>query len=450
MYNNYRPNSPFYSNNIFELFSSESEDSEQDLDWIEAMAASTVLNRATASSQVHKVLKSHLDENPIDDQYFADNIKTFKCLFGVKADLWTAFNNAKNNYVTEGLMSVRIEQATAIANAAVRIREENTQTATTVIKKSNAEVPLDGLDLSELDRLDALRKLVVSKMTGKPAPSVSQANNADQMVHCMNDDIKAIKITGFIPEKYLVNHYIWRCYEHARRKGIEIEDMSLESDHSCDNNIWIKIVDRWDLERKNAKPDSVDSSDLQKSANKFSVDVLVTYINTYKTQVDSDIQSCDHALSILKRVAAYTTLTTIGKSVWTQFLDANQDIKSICDGFNVKFKLFDNPGKLTKNRLFACAATVFKACDETSVFATGGRVRQTQVPKLIVKIYQIEERAGEIVQHTGHTSTCEHMLHILLTLGSSNNYAYNRNMIPSSAKDVMFTEVVTKPRNRIL
>lgn len=245
MFNNYRPHSPFYVNNIFELFSSDSEDSDFESDWSEIMAASAILNRSTASSQVHKTLKSHLDANPIEHKYFNDNRKIFRKIYDVDAELWKNFDDAKNAYVIDADLSVRIEQATAIANAAVKIREANVATASTVIRASNATVLLDGLDVAELDALETLRRVVVAKMTGKPAPVVSQVNNADQMVLNMNEDIKAIKITGFIPEKYLVNHYIWRCYQHAARKGIRVEEFEQTSAHSCNEAVWKCIVERW-------------------------------------------------------------------------------------------------------------------------------------------------------------------------------------------------------------
>lgn len=195
-----------------------------------------------------------------------------------------------------------------------------------------------------------------------------------------------------------------------------------------------KVVDEFRKHKDDPIPQQ--NAALAYASNKFAVDVYCATINRYKNNIKSQVQTVDDFLTLMRIIAAFLNKSSIKKTEWLHFVKANSNYKAFFTGLEEANFLYDNPGKLTRARLFACASSLYKAPEPLALFGVNNRL--ALIPKMIAKIYDTEVKFNIIDKQKGNTSTSEHLCHLLMTLGGNNAYVWNRNMIPKSIRDTKF------------
>lgn len=423
MFNQLDIKSPFYTHNSFD-FESESSDSD-----FEEMS---VINQIhTAGSNIHKGLVEFFQQNPIPAGTYTDNQTVLKALYEADENLWKAYGDAVTAYSNEKTTDQRLADANVISAAAIAIRSANANTKLTIISTGQAAVTLTGLTAAEIASLNALHQVVVTKMTG--SAGTGNAEKAAKMVEDFKSDMEKAKIDNCFPERWANRHGVWKCVQHELQKGRAL-DYDENDPTARDKEAWKNVVKRF----KECKMDAIiqPNETLANASNKFAVDVYCAAINRYRMTTQEDKRSFDDFKTILEIVAAWLGKTSIKKSEWQNLVRVNKKYKQFLDRLDEANTLYDNPGKLTRARLFACASSVFAAPEPLAMFGVSSRLEK--IPKMIVKIYDIEVTAGLIDVRRGTTSTSEHLLHLLLTLSSANAYVWNRNSIPTSIRQTTF------------
>lgn len=175
------------------------------------------------------------------------------------------------------------------------------------------------------------------------------------------------------------------------------------------------------LLKDNAKPN--DQAQTLNMANKFAVDAFAVVNNHYKIIHPQNKQNVEDSLGLLIKIAAFTNFTSVGTQSWANFVRLQTDHATFLANLTTANTIYDNPGKLTKARLIACAGCLYRSCDPTAIFMTTDHSHA--VPRLISQIYILEKENDEISDIVGTTSNSEQALHLLLCLGERFNYGYN-------------------------
>lgn len=399
--------------------------SDSDTDSDDNMA--TTVKRNTCSSKIHKKLSVFFTTNPVGANVYADNLRCFSAMYNVDPTLWTNYKTAKAAFSATSTLEERLNSAIAIGDAAVTIRTAAGM-AMTVVTTSNTSVTLSGLNAPEIASLNELLTLLHKKMVvGGSAPA--KAGDPKDMVNGFIHDMMIAKDIGSLPQKYYKPHKVWAIYQCAGQKKITMPDWEKSTDLA-----WNKIVDDIAKLSEDAKADTTGAS--LNMANKFAIDTFCVVINHYLDTMPENGRSLADLTKILSKVARFTQATSVSSLAWNNFIKAQPLHKSFLASLTDGNLLYDNPGKLTKGRLMACAGCLYMSYDETAVFGTSNKT--TNVPKLIAEIYNLEKESDEISPDSGVTSTSEHMLHLLLCLGENYTYAYNRNKIPHSVRNTKF------------
>lgn len=424
MFNVLDIDNPFYINNNFDF----SSDSDSESDDIEMSAANMI---HTAGSSTHKELIQFFKLNKISENTFDANQKTIKSLFDASEGLWKVYKDSITAYSNDDTEEMRLTKAKAIGAAAVKLRESQDDSRLTIIRASTKEVTIAGLSAAEIVSLKELHDLVLLKMQGNGQKG--NAEKANQMVREFKDDMELAKTDNTFPAKWIKNHGIWKCVQHEAQHGRNLE-YTVDDAGVLNKEKWALVVAEFNKHKDDAVP--AQGTGLANASNKFAVDVYCAAINRYKATVALKDQSKENFLDLMKMVSAFLNKSSIKKSEWLHFIKANSDYKSFLSGLDEANYLYDNPGKLTRARLYACASSLYSAPEPLSLFGVENRL--AIIPKMIAKIYEIEKKFNVIDKQKGTTSTSEHLCHLLLTLGSNNPYVYNRNEIPSSIRDTKF------------
>lgn len=423
MFSTFNPESPFYLNNNFD-FSSDS-DSDEDF---EMSALNQIHN---SGSTIHKDLIEFFKEHPISQETYDGNLQVLKSLYDVKVELWNEYKDAVKKYSNDDNEDERLAKAIAIGDAAVKIRDQNDVTKLTVIRQSTKEVTVNGLTADEIILLKELHELVLVKMQG--TGQRGSAENANKMVAEFKRDMELAKIDNTFPSRWIKNHGVWKCCEHEKRQGRDLV-YNYNDAGVLDPVSWKLVVDEFNKHKVDAIPQQ--GGNLANASNKFAVDVYCATINRYKTTMSEQKQSWENFVVLMKIVAAFQCKSSIKKTEWLMFVRSNEQFKPFFNGLDEINFLYDNPGKLTRPRLFACAASVFPAPEPLSLFGVNDRL--ALIPKTIAKIYSVEKKFNIIDKMRGTTSSSEHLCHLMLTLGAQNSYVWNRNKIPHSIREVKF------------
>lgn len=387
----------------------------------------------TAGSSIHKALIKFFDNHPIPETTLQANRTVLKALYEVSGDLWKAYADAVSDFSNDASDEERLKQATKIGQAALAIRTANNATKHTVITENQVEVTIAGLTADEIKSLKELHELVLAKM--QASGEKGGAENANQMVAAFKQDMECAKIDNTFPYKWIKNHGVWKCCQHEKQKGGEIvysaDDPSVKE---ANREAWKKVVEEFNKHKDDAIPQK--SSLLAGASNKFSVDIYCATINRYRNVIPENERSWEDLLNALEVLSGFMGKSSIKKQDWLHFLGRNTKYKKFFSDLDESNFLYDNPGKLTKARLFACVSSVHKAPDSLALFGVNNRLEM--IPKMIAKIYDIEKENNIIDKAKGTTSTSEHLCHVLLTLGATNSYVHHRNQIPKSIREVKF------------
>lgn len=424
MFNLLNIDSPFYINNNFDFDSSDSEtDSDSEM---------SVMNQLhTSGSQIHKKLIEFFELNKIPDETLTKNNEVFKRLFEAPIEKWNDYSSAVNSYTNDDTEEERLKKAIMIGDAAVSIRESSDMTKLTIITDGTKEVNITNLSIDEVALLKELHELVLTKMQGNGQKG--SAEKANQMVAEFKRDMNLAKIDGTFPHRWVKNHGVWKCCEHEKRLGNELK-YSVDDADVVDKEGWVKVVEAFNRHKDSAPPQQ--GSTLANASNKFAVDVYCATINRFKTKMPEANRGYDQLRLLLQKVAAFQNKSSVKKTDWMLFIAANPMFKNFLNGLDENNSLYDNPGKLTKARLFACAASMFPAPEPLALFGVNDRL--SKIPKMIALIYSIEKKFNIIDKAKATTSSSEHLCHLMLTLGSQNAYVWNRNKIPHSIRDTKF------------
>lgn len=386
-------------------------------------------SKQTCSSAIHKLLSGFFKNDPIDDGYFADNMKCFIAMFNTDPALWNKYNDAKTAFNTQDTTENQIKQASEIADCAIALRASSVDSAASVITTNMPQITLNGLNAIESVNMKKLHDLLIRKMSqGKQ--TATDPDSARKMLSDFKNDIEVSKVTLVLPHKWAVGNRIWKINEISKQfEGHEF-DFS-----KYDVGAGWKDVKALIESLKDDKPTDANHQ-MQQMSNKFAVDAFAVVINHYKKTLPEANQSLQNLLDLLKIVAAFTTTSSISKIAWSGLTQKHKaSYPGFFDALTTANLLYDNPAKLTKSRLFSCAATLFLSYDPTAVFA---KRNLNTVPRMIVAIFALEEKYNEISNEQNTTSTSEHMMHLLLSVGEQFSYAYNRNAIPNSVRTVRF------------
>lgn len=401
-----------------------SSESDSDTDY-ETMASS--LKRNQCASNVHKKIKSFFTNNPIPEETFKSSVTVFDAMFALPKADWAKYTAAKNAFLPTATLADRVEQATAIGECACNIRVKAGQ-AMSVITTSFPTVTIQGLEAGDIEALNELITVLHKKMivggtvkqsTGDPAAVIQQ----------FKEDMELAKDVGMIPPKYYKPHKIWAMFQHAQQKGIELAFAEVAG-----NDAYNKIVQNVNNLKEDARA-STEGATLN-MANKFAVDAFAVVIAHYKDNVAEKDQSLADVKEILRKVAGFTRMSSVGTTAWANFVKANVKHTGFLNGLTDGNMLYDNPGKLTKARLIACSGCLYVSNDIAAIFGAADHTKA--VPKLISEIFILEKENGEILDTVNSTSNSEHALHLLLCLGERFNYSYNRNKIPHSVRQTKF------------
>lgn len=385
----------------------------------------------TAGSSIHKDLIAFFDTHAIPDSKYEENTKTLKAMFGSDTASWNTYKAAVAAYSNDATEDERLACAISIGDAAVAIRLGKDDSKMTVITEGTAEVNVAGLGPEEITNLKELQTLVLTKMQG--TGEKGSAEKANQMVKEFKNDMELAKIDNTFPSRWIHNHGVWKCVQHELQAGRQLG--YTENDAGVvDKAGWKKVVDEFNKHKDDAIPQQ--NTSLSNASNKFAVDVYCATINRYKTTILQAKQNWEHFLRAMQLVSAFLRKSSIKKTEWLAFIRSNEEYKPFFAGIEEANYLYDNPGKLTRARLFACASSVYKAPEPLALFGVENRL--AIIPKMIAKIYVTEKKFNIIDKQKGTTSTSEHLFHLLLTLGSANAYVWNRNRIPKSIRETKF------------
>lgn len=424
MCNRLNVDSPFYINNNFDFTSSESDTDEE----FEMSALNQI---HTAGSSIHKDLIAFFDTNAVPDSKYEENTKTLKAMYNADEELWTKYKDAVSAYSNDATEAERLACAIKIGEAAIAIRSKNDDSKMTIITEGTAEVTIAGLGPEEITNLKELQTLVLAKMQG--TGEKGSAEKANQMVKEFKNDMELAKIDNTFPSRWIRNHGVWKCVQHEQQSGRQL--VYTEADAGAvDPAGWKKVVEEFNKHKDDAIPQQ--NTTLANASNKFAVDVYCATINRYRVNMTPAAQSWAHFLRSMQLVSAFLRKSSIKKTEWLAFIRSNEAYKPFFAGIEEANYLYDNPGKLTRARLFACASSVFKAPEPLALFGVQNRL--AVIPKMIAKIYVTEKKFNIIDKQKGTTSTSEHLFHLLLTLGSTNAYVWNRNKIPKSIRETKF------------
>lgn len=234
-----------------------------------------------------------------------------------------------------------------------------------------------------------------------------------------------MKRTMVFPHKWAQKQRVWKG------KTININKNSVGNGEDA---AWNALINEMEELKKDISP-AKDAAPLGMS-NKFAVDVFACTINHFKRTMPETQRGLPVFLRIMDAVAGYTCQSSISAAQWGRFVNAHADWQPFFRDIGAGNTLYDNPAKMTKARLFSCAALLYKGIEPTCLFGVGDH--STKIPKMISIIYKLETDYHEISPDVGHTSNSEHLLHLLLSLGAEHTYAWNRNHIPHSVRNVTF------------
>lgn len=411
----------------------ESEDSYSSSDDSECGGEMTTQQQSNAcGSKTHKVLTKFFSESPVDETTFITNLVTIKTLYEVDDALWAKYQTACGNFKVTDSMAEKITKASAIADAAKEIRTKENITAPTVIVNNHPEVKIENLSQDEIKSLKSLHTVLTAKLTGSTGENKTKNPGAAlEMARDFINDMKIISSTKILPTKWLVNNRIWKCFEVAKANNLQIVLPQRVQGEDPINDI-VDLIEKHKIDEPAKQSDKPTVA----FANKFSVDPVVCVISHYKKSIKKGDQSYDDFIELMNMVAAFTRMSSISVNSWFNFTRANKKYTSFWDGITLNNVLYDNPGKMTKARLFSCAGLVTHAYVETAAF--GCQNVMSKIPKLICSIYKLDQEYNQIGTDKGTTSTSEHLLHLLLSLGGQFSYICNRNFIPKSVRDVKF------------
>lgn len=314
-----------------------------------------------------------------------------------------------------------------IGKAAIAIRNSSDVTKPTVITQHQAEVTINGLTADEITSLRELEELMKSKMTGTGKKGTAQ--EADNMLTRFMADMENAKVAGFILQKWISDHRIWKCCQHYLQKN----KSELKFDKIDNNEVWNKVVDEFINKFKEDAAPSTGSS-FAGASNKFAVDVYCAAIARFKAKLPN--MTVDDFFKAMEIVSAFLKMSSISKVNWASMIIANSKFKLFFSQLDEANQLYDNPGKITRPRLYACASSLFPAYEPLALF--GVESRMAKIPKIIAAIYTIEKEKKVISEMYKSTSTSEHLIHLLLALGSTYPYVYNRNAIEGSVRNTAF------------
>lgn len=419
MFTKINVNHQFYLKNHFYL-NSES-DSDEDF-----LIMSNTTNQSTAASKIHKELGKFFEKNPIPDETYTENINVIKALFSAEEHLWNQYREAVAQYSNDDTDEMRLQKAIAIGKAATALRNSNDDLKATVIHENQPEVTISGLSVEEVTNLKELEKLLRTKMSGQGKKG--NAEQANEMLKEFLNDMEKAKLTGSLSDKWTQHNRIWKCCQHYKQKndGLELTYAKTNDD------LWNKVVD--DFNKRKLEPAPTAGNTLSGAANKFSVDVYCATISQFKHKLPS--LNIDDFLHGMRIVSAFLQCSSIKRGHWSKIVVIQEKYRPFFGSIDEVSDLYDNPGKITRPRLFACAASLYKASEPLALFGVQNRL--ASIPKMIALIYRIEKEKGCISNEQRTSSTSEHLLHVLLTLGSKHQYVHNRNNIKGSVREVKF------------
>lgn len=408
-------------------YSSSDFDSDSDSDYSEESKMSNLTKAVdTCASKIHHAFVDFFKSHAVDGLYFETNQNIVKTVFACDAALWTEYERARAEFKNEGTLEERAKLASVIGDAAVAIRKSSTLTASSVITANLPIVKIDGLTADEINNIKTLHTLLIAKMSANGKGSAKQGDT-DQMLKDFKNDLSLISKTKCLSPSWFEKFRIWKVEQIAISKKSPI-DWPTDSD----DPIVAALIKRINEAKEIAPPNQ--DGEMANVANKFAVDSIICTINHYKTKVKSG--KVEDFLSLMESIAAFTRSIKVGKIAWLKFVSNFPVEAAFFNDITTGNVLYDNPGKLTKQRLISCAACLFESAEPTAMF--GNTNTTVKIPQMISKVYAIEVKYNVISKEPDTTSTCEHLLHLLLALGSNYSYAFNRNHIPNSVRNVKF------------
>lgn len=380
-----------------------------------------------AASKIHRAVKRFSTANPPNQAVITANVVAFSNVFASAPALWVAYATASKGWDSSATFENQITQATAIANAATALRAAAPGTIKTT---ANVSVNVASASAPSVVLLAELHRLVISKMTGNSnAPSAGAA----EMFEDFKSDLTGSLVSGMIPESWYKNQKIWKMCKYAEDNQQLLPEITEDKPERClaSAAAWAAFYTKFNRVKQMAPTANAARVG---GSNKFAVDSWVCTIAHFKKIQEA--VTVEKVLTILTQVSNFTNMSRIGILEWNAFCQTlggdSQFVTSVATGEG----LYDNPAKMTRARLFACAATVSQSSDPTSIFALPN-VSEIAM-NLLAEIYKIEKDGGIIKPTRNTTSTSEHLMHLLLTLGNGNGYWMNRNNIPTSARAVNF------------
>lgn len=362
------------------------------------MSVEGALRARSRALKKFTVLEDFFHANPVPEDALEKNRKLFTAMFNASDELWDAYNKAKYEYLyghTSDTVQDRRTKLKALSDAAAKIGMVKSDLQLTNIKTNNNADHIHDLTAVEIANLNSLIQIFERKMSKSDETAPANTGAGDQMLEDFIHDMEIVKFLNFMPPKWTENHRIWKCVQHAERRNIVLKYDYNDVDDGK-NESWNKVVDEFKQHAADAPPLG--------PFNKFVVDLFACTINHYKRSIKKTDQSLDGILDILKRVAEYSNckkITTNSLS-WTRFrFTGNPNFTgkiSECDSwknewfFNDVYKKCDarvasGPAQLTRERLFACAATMFNAVEPTALLWIPDHLA---VVKVISKIYEME------------------------------------------------------------
>lgn len=394
-----------------------------------------------ASSDIHRLLRSFQIAHPSPSPVLAANLGLFGQLMGAgaTAEMWGDLAAARDAFDITLEFADKIPLAQAVSDAYIALRN-GAGLQDTIIANNMVNVSLSGVTAANSLLLVELEDLVKRKMSGRMnAPAQNVAASA-QMVNDLVADLNLAMETGDLPGNYFRNNRLWKIHQAAARlnPAVLIQALPGVKPPDCPRSDaqWTTFVQRYNTEVARAPEGGVvGAGQFAGASNKFAVDVWCCFIMHCKT-INNNV-TLETMLQILRDIANYTRQSRIGGLEWNRMVTRMGVNSAYIAGLNARFTLWDNPAKLTKNRLMACAATLFHSADSTFIFSVPQM--STLSSGLIASIYKIEKDAGLVIESKAETSTSEHLMHLLLVMGTDNGFWMNRNQIPGSARQVTFT-----------
>lgn len=374
-----------------------------------------------------EVFKDFFQANPVPEDAFENNRKLFTAMFNESDELWKAYNTAswECRTIHSDTLKERRTKLKALSDAAAKIGMVKSDLQLTNIKINNNTDHHHDLTADEIANLDSLIRLVERKMSTSDVTTPANTGTGDQMLKDFMDDMEKTKILGLMPANWTENHRIWKCVQHAERRNIVLKYDYNDVDDGK-NELWNKVVDEFKQHATDAPPLG--------PFKKFAVDLFACTINHYRRKIEKTDQSLDGILDILERVAEYTSKIRLRTNLsWIRFADTGNPVitrkTSKCEsdrpGNNGEIwkneQFFDDiyvqtdarivrgNVQLTRERLFACAATMFNAVEPTALLWIPDHLA---VAKVISKIYDIEWRHFHINEPI-KLDTSEYLMRLL-------------------------------------